>query len=50
MTVKVEEAHTHVQRLISVVKMATVIEVRSTEEKHSVVRLFVVTRTEHKKY
>jgi hypothetical protein len=31
--------HAHVQRLVSVVKMATVLEECSTEEQHSVVRV-----------
>jgi hypothetical protein len=31
-------AHTHVQRLVSVVKMAIVLEGRTTEDQHSVVR------------
>jgi hypothetical protein len=38
MSVSVAEAHTHVQRLVSVVKVATVREEYATEEQHSVVR------------
>jgi hypothetical protein len=38
MTVKVADAHTHVQSLVSVVKMATVLEVCATEEQRSVLR------------
>jgi hypothetical protein len=40
MTVYVVEAHTHVQRLVSVVKMATVFEGCTIEEQRSVVRFF----------
>jgi hypothetical protein len=38
LTVYVAEAHAHVQRLISVIKMATVLEDFTTEEQRSVVR------------
>jgi hypothetical protein len=38
MTVYVAEAHAHVQRLVSVVKMASVPEECIIEEQHSVVR------------
>jgi hypothetical protein len=38
MRVKVADAHAHVQRLVSVVKLATVLEVCTTEEQRSVVR------------
>jgi hypothetical protein len=40
MTVKVADAHAHVQRLLSVVKMTTVLEECITEEHSSVVRFF----------
>jgi hypothetical protein len=40
MTVQVADAHMHVQRLVSVVKMATVLEECTTEEQRSVVRFF----------
>jgi hypothetical protein len=39
MKVWVPDAHAHVQRLVSVVKMATVLEDFNTIEQHSVVRL-----------
>jgi steroid 5-alpha reductase family enzyme len=38
MTVFVADAHSHVQRLVSVVKMMTVFEVCTTEKQRSVVR------------
>jgi hypothetical protein len=38
MTVEVADAHAHVQRLVSVVKMVTVHEEYTTEEQRSVVR------------
>jgi hypothetical protein len=38
MTVQVADAHAHVQRIVSVVKMATVLEECTTEEPCSVVR------------
>jgi hypothetical protein len=37
MTVKVVDAHAHIQRLVLVVKMATVLEEYTTEEQRSVV-------------
>jgi hypothetical protein len=37
MTVSVADVHAHVQRLVSVVKMATVLEECTTEEMHSIV-------------
>jgi hypothetical protein len=37
MTVYVTDAHAHVHRLVSVVKMATLLEEYTTEEQHSVV-------------
>jgi hypothetical protein len=40
----------HVQRLVSVVKVATVLEDFTTEEQHSVVRSFVGKRTQCKEY
>jgi hypothetical protein len=39
MKIYVEDAHAHVQRLVSVVKMATVLEEFTTEEQRSVLRL-----------
>jgi hypothetical protein len=39
MTVKVSDAHTHVQRLVSIVKMATVLEECTTKEQSSIVRV-----------
>jgi hypothetical protein len=41
MTVYVADTHAHVQRLVSVVKMATVLEHCTIEEKHSVARFFL---------
>jgi hypothetical protein len=38
MTVYVADAHAHIQRLVSVAKMATVFEELMTEEQRSVVR------------
>jgi hypothetical protein len=38
MTVYVADAHAHVQRLISVVKMATMLEKYTTEKQSSVLR------------
>jgi hypothetical protein len=40
MTVQVAGGHGHVQRVVSVVKMVTVLEECTTGEKHSVVRFF----------
>jgi hypothetical protein len=41
MTVYVTDAHEHVQMLVSVVKMVTVLEVFTTENQRSVVRLLL---------
>jgi hypothetical protein len=41
MTVKVADAYAHIQKLVSVVKMATLLEDFITEEQRSVVRFFV---------
>jgi hypothetical protein len=41
MTFYVADAHVHVQRMVSVVKMATVLEEYTTEEHRSVVRFSV---------
>jgi hypothetical protein len=41
MTVYVADVHAHVQRLVSVVKMSTVLEEYTTEEQISAVRFFV---------
>jgi hypothetical protein len=38
MTDEVVDAHTHVQWLVSIVKIATVLEENTTEEQRSVVR------------
>jgi hypothetical protein len=40
MTVYVADAYAYVQRLVSLVKMATMLEEYSTEEQRSVVRFF----------
>jgi hypothetical protein len=40
MIVQVPDAHTHVQRLVSLVKMATVLEKYTTEDQSSVVRFY----------
>jgi hypothetical protein len=40
MAVYVENAHEHVQRLFPVVKMATVLELCTTEEQRSVMRFY----------
>jgi hypothetical protein len=45
-TVKVADAHIH--RLVSVVKMATVLEECTTQEQHYVMRFFVDKRTQCK--
>jgi hypothetical protein len=50
MTVEVADVHAHVQRLVSVVKMATVLEKCATEEQRSVVRFFVGERIQYKGY
>jgi hypothetical protein len=49
MTVYVADAYAHVQRLVSVVKMATVLEY-ITEEQRPVVSFFVGKRTQCKGY
>jgi hypothetical protein len=41
MTVEVADAHAYVQRLVSVAKMATMLEEYSTEEQRSVMCFFV---------
>jgi hypothetical protein len=41
MTVSVADAHAHIQRLVSVVKLATVLEDCTTEEKRSDVRFLL---------
>jgi hypothetical protein len=41
MTAKVADAHAHVQRLVLVVKMATVLEEYITEKQRSVVRFIL---------
>jgi hypothetical protein len=38
MTVNVADAHAHVQKLVSVAKMATVLDVSTTEEQRPIVR------------
>jgi hypothetical protein len=48
MTVQVADAHAHVQRSVSVVKMATVLEDSTTEEQRSVMRFFVGERNQWK--
>jgi hypothetical protein len=48
MTVYVADVHAHVQRLVTLVKMATMLEVYTTEEQRSVVRFFVGKRTQCK--
>jgi hypothetical protein len=51
MTVYVEDVNAHVQRLVLVVKMATVLEEYITEEQRSVVLfLFVGKRTQCRGY
>jgi hypothetical protein len=47
---QIADAHAHVQRLVSVVKMATVLEECSTEEQRSVVRLSMGKRNQCKGY
>jgi hypothetical protein len=49
MTVCVADAHARVQRVVLVVKMATVLEC-ATEEQRSVVRFFVGKRTQCEGY
>jgi hypothetical protein len=43
MTVYVADAHAHVQRLVSIVKMATVLQEYSTEERRFVMRFYLWT-------
>jgi hypothetical protein len=50
MTVLVADAHAHVQSLVSVVKMATVLEEYSTEEQRSVVHFSVSKRAQCERY
>jgi hypothetical protein len=50
MTVQVADEHTHVQRLVSVVKMDTVLEECTTEEQRSVVGFFLWENTQCKRY
>jgi hypothetical protein len=50
-TVQVEDAHAHVQKPVSVVKIANVLEEYTTEEQRSVVCVFFVgRRTQYKGY
>jgi hypothetical protein len=44
------KAHEHVQRLVSVVKMVTVLEAYNGEEQRSVVRFSWAKRTQYKGY
>jgi hypothetical protein len=46
----VADAHAHIQRLVSVVKMVTVLEVCTAEEQHSVMCFFVGKMTQRKGY
>jgi hypothetical protein len=46
MTAYVADAHARVRKLVSVVKMATVLVKCTTEEQRSVVRFFVGKRTQ----
>jgi hypothetical protein len=46
---KVADAHAHVQKLVSVVKMATVLEECTNEEQRSVTHLFVGKRPQCKR-
>jgi hypothetical protein len=50
MRVSVPDAHAHVQRLVSVVKMVIMLEETTIEEQRSVVRLLVGKRTQYKGY
>jgi hypothetical protein len=50
MTAQVADVHAHVQRLVSVVKMVTVLEWYATEKRHSIVRFSVGKRTQCKGY
>jgi hypothetical protein len=40
-TVSLADAHVHVQRLVSVIKIATVLEVHTTEDQNFVLRFFL---------
>jgi hypothetical protein len=44
------DTHVHVQRVVSVDKMADVLEGCTTEKHHSIVRFFVGNRTQYKGY
>jgi hypothetical protein len=50
MTDQVVDAYAHVQRLVSVVKMVTVLEECTTQDQRSVVRFTVVKNTQCKGY
>jgi hypothetical protein len=50
MAVQVADVHAHVQRLVSVVKMATVLETYTTEEQRSLMRFSVGKTTQCKGY
>jgi hypothetical protein len=49
MTVKVADAHAHVKKLVSIVKMATVVEEYTTENLRSFVRSFFVDKRTQRK-
>jgi hypothetical protein len=48
MTVYVVDAHAHIQRLVSVVNMATMLEKFTSREQHSLVRFLGVKRLDAK--
>jgi hypothetical protein len=48
MIIYVADAHAHVHRMVSVVKMATVLKEYTTEEQRSIVSSFVAKRTQRK--
>jgi hypothetical protein len=50
MTVQLADSHAHIQRLVSVVKMATVLEEYITEEQRFCEFLFADKRTQYKGY
>jgi hypothetical protein len=50
MTVQVADPHAHIQRLVLVVKTATVLRVYTTEEQRSILRFFVGKRPQSKGY
>jgi hypothetical protein len=50
MTVYAAGAHAHVQRLVSVFKMATIVDDYVTEKQQSFVRFFIDKRTRYKSY